>query len=105
MREKQGTWDLTLCLAEFAYNNAVNRSRGKSPFDIVHDYSPCTLADLLSLPPDAQVSHPASPFAQNIHDLRAEIQRKIALNNDSYKHSTNMRRRAVSFEVSDFVMA
>ena len=73
MGKKQGTWDLTLTLIEFAYNNAVNRTTGKSPFEIVHGYSPRTSADLIPLPPDAQVSHPASTFAQHIHDLDAEI--------------------------------
>ena len=38
--EKQGIWDLTLPLVEFAYNNAVNRSTCKIPFDIIHGYSP-----------------------------------------------------------------
>ena len=103
--EKQGTLDLTLPLVEFVYNNAVNRTTGKSPFEIVHGYSPRTLANLIPLPPDAGVSHPASTFAQHIHDLHAEIRRKIALSNDSYKHSADIHRRAANFEVGDFVMA
>ena len=37
---KQGVWDLIFSTAEFAYNNSVNRSTGKSPFQIVNDYSP-----------------------------------------------------------------
>jgi len=51
------------------------------------------------------MSHPASIFAQHIHDLHAKIQCKIALRNDSYKHSVDMRHRAINFEVGDFVMA
>ena len=51
------------------------------------------------------MSHPASTFAQHIHDLHAEIRRKIALSNDSYKHSVDMHRRAANFELGDFVMA
>jgi len=98
-------WDLTLPLVEFAYNNAVNRTTGKSPFAIVHGYSPRTPADLIPLPPDARVSHPASTFAQHIHDLHAEIRRKIALSNDSYKHPADMHHRAVNFAVDEFVMA
>jgi len=103
--EKQGTWDLTLPLVEFAYNNAVNRSTGKSPFQIVHGYSPRTPSDLIPLPPDVRVSQPASTFAQHIHDPHAKIRRKIAISNDSYKLSADVRRRDISFEVGDFVMA
>jgi len=86
-------------------NNAVNRTTGKSPFEMVHGYSPRTPANLIPLPLDAHLSHPASTFAQHIHDLHAEIRRKIALSNDSYKYSADMHRRAANFEVGDFVMA
>jgi len=85
--EKQGAWNLTLPLVEFAYNNVVNRSADKSPFEAVHGYSPCTPADLIPLPPDAHVSQPAFTFEQHIHDLHAEIRPKLALSNDSYKLS------------------
>ena len=39
---KQGVWDLILSTTEFAYNNFVNRSTNKSPFQIVNGYSPHT---------------------------------------------------------------
>ena len=39
---KQGVWDLILSTTKFAYNNYVNRSTSKSPFQIVNGYSPCT---------------------------------------------------------------
>jgi len=103
--EKQDTWDLTLPLVEFAYNNAVNRSTSKNPFEIVHNYSPRTPSDLIPLPPDVRGSQPTSTFAQHIHDLHAEIRRKIAISNDSYKFQVDVRRRDISFEVGDFVMA
>ena len=87
MDEKQGTWSLALALVEFAYNNAVNKTTGKSPFEVVYGYSACTPDDLIPLLPNAGMSHTASTFAQHIHDLLAcEIRRKIALNSDSYKH-------------------
>ena len=47
---KQGVWDLILSTAKFAYNNSVNRSTGKSPFQIVNGYSPHTPIDLVPLP-------------------------------------------------------
>ena len=39
---KQGVWDLILSTTEFSYNNFVNRSTGKSPFQTVNGYSPRT---------------------------------------------------------------
>lgn len=38
---KLGNWDLLLPTAEFAYNNSVNRSTGKSPFEIVYSSTAC----------------------------------------------------------------
>jgi len=98
---------LTLPLVEFAYNNAVNWSTGKSPFEIVPRYSPRTPSDPIPHTPDVRVSQPASTFAnyKHIHDLYVEIRRKIAISNDSYKLSADVRRRDISFEVGDFVMA
>ena len=58
-----------------------------------------------SLPPNIRVSKPASTFAQHIHDLHAEICRKIAVSNDSYKLLANVHCRDTSFEVGDFLMA
>jgi len=50
--EKQSTWNLALSLVDFAYNNAVNRSTGKSHFEILHGYSPRSLARLIPPPLD-----------------------------------------------------
>jgi len=62
VRGKQGTLDLSFHLLEFTYNNAVNRSTGKSPFEVVHDSSPHTPGNLIPLPPNARMIHPTSTF-------------------------------------------
>ena len=38
--ENVKNWDLLLRKAEFAYNDSINRTTGKSPFEIVHGYQP-----------------------------------------------------------------
>jgi len=48
---------------------------------------------------------PALTFAQHVHDLHAEIRHKITVINNSYKLSAYLRRRDISFEAGDFVMA
>ena len=101
---KQGVWDLILSTAEFAYNNSVNRSTGKSPFQIVNGYSPRTPIDLVPLPPHMHVSEPAENFATHIHDLHAEIRRKISLSNEEYKLAADVHRRSKEFNVGDHVM-
>ena len=64
--DSPGNWDLVLPQAEFAYNNSVNWSTGKSPFEIVHGYKPTKPTDLIPLPHHARVSVSAESFAQHI---------------------------------------
>jgi hypothetical protein len=42
-------WDSFLAQVEFAYNDSVNRSTGKSPFQIVYGRSPGGVVDLVDL--------------------------------------------------------
>ena len=73
VRVKQGVWDFILSTAKFAYNNSINRSTYKSPFQIVNGYSPRTPINLVPLPPHMRVSEPVENFVEHIHDLHAEI--------------------------------
>ena len=89
---------------EFAYNNSVNRSTGKSPFQIVNGYSPRTPIDLVLLPPHMRVFESAENFAKHIHDFHVEIRRKISLSNEEYKLAADVHRRSKEFNVGDYVM-
>ena len=78
---------------------------GKSPFQIVNGYSPCTPIDLVPLPPHMRVSEPVENIAKHINDLHAEIRRKISLNNEEYKLVVDVHRRSKEFNVGEYVMA
>ena len=101
---KQGVWDLILSTAEFAYNNSVNRSTSKSPFQIINGYSPRIPIDLDPLPPHMRVFEPVENFAKHIHELHAEIRRKISLSNDESKLVVDVHRRSKEFNVGEYVM-
>uniref|UniRef100_A0A2N9HIL9 CCHC-type domain-containing protein n=1 Tax=Fagus sylvatica TaxID=28930 RepID=A0A2N9HIL9_FAGSY len=45
------TWDSILPIAQFAYNNSVNRTIGMSPFEVVHGYKARKPLDLLPYVP------------------------------------------------------
>jgi hypothetical protein len=47
--ENPSQWDSFLAQVEFAYNDLVNRSTGKSPFQIVYGRSPKGVVDLVDL--------------------------------------------------------
>ena len=69
IKDHHGLWDCILPTVEFAYNNSVNRSIGKIPFEIVHGYKPRTLIDLLPTLSLHRMSESAESFAQRMHDL------------------------------------
>ena len=93
-----------MLIVEFSYNNFVNRSTGKSPFQIINGYSLHTPIDLVPLPPHMCVSELAENFAKHIHDLHAEIRRKISLSNKEYKLAADVHRRCKEFNVNEYVM-
>ncbi len=99
-----GNWDLLLSRAEFAYNSSVNRSTGKSPFEIVHGYKPRKPVDLIPLPSHARVSETAESYAQHVRDLHNEISKKIDMSNKAYAQAANRHKRAKEFIEGDYVM-
>ncbi|KAJ0980669.1 hypothetical protein J5N97_008924 [Dioscorea zingiberensis] len=102
--ERPGLWDSLLPTAKFAYNNSVNRTTEKSPFQIVNGLTPRQPVDLIPLPPDSRPSASADSFAQHISNLHAEIRRKIVLNNASYKFVADTHRRTKDFNKGDYVL-
>jgi hypothetical protein len=98
------TWDLLLPQAEFAYNNSVNRSTGRSPFEVVTGTTPRTPVDLLSLPLPIRASASAEDFMTHLHSIHAEVRRQIALHNDSYKLRVDSHKRHVEFQPGDLVL-
>jgi hypothetical protein len=48
----QKKWDHILAQAELAFNNSVNRSSGKSPFEIVYGRQPRGVTELRELDQD-----------------------------------------------------
>ena len=104
MGENSRNWDLLLPRAEFAYNCSVNRSTGKSPFEIVHGYKPNRPLDLIPALEHTRVSESAESFAQHVKDLHHDISQKINLSNNMYKQLANSHRRLKEFAEGDQVM-
>jgi len=97
-------WDLLLPRAEFAYNSLVNRTTGKSPFEIVHRYKPRRPINLIPFPSHAHVSESAESYAQHLKELHKEISKEIQMSNEVYKHMADSRKRIKEFNEGDFVM-
>ena len=61
--EQGRQWDQILAQAEFAFNNSVNRSTGKSPFEIVYGIHPRGIIELRDMNQDEFRSAGAEDFA------------------------------------------
>jgi hypothetical protein len=69
--EQGRQWDQILAQEEFAFNNSVNMSTGKSPFEIVYGIQPRGITELRYLNQDEFRSVGVEDFAtemQKLHD-------------------------------------
>lgn len=71
------TWDLLLPHPEFAYNSFVNRSTGRSPFEIVIGINLHVPVGLVSFPLPSRPSEGAEDFMQHISEVRVEVRQRI----------------------------
>ena len=102
--ENARTWESILPVAQFAYNNSVNRSICTSPFKVVHGYKPRRLLDLLPMSSHDRVSVSTVEFASHMHELDKEINKQIHASNLKYKTQVDLHRRHLDFDVRDYVM-
>jgi hypothetical protein len=98
------TWDSILPIAQFAYNNSINRTIGMSPFEVVYGYKARKPLDLLPMSPKVCMSESAEAFARHVHDLHKDINNHIHSSNTRYKVQADSRRRHLEFAVGDYVM-
>jgi hypothetical protein len=103
--EQGRQWDQILAQTEFAFNNSVNRSTGKSPFEIVYGRQPRGIAELRELKQDEFRSIGAEDFSTEMKRLHDQVRRQIHDSNQKYKDGVDQKRREVQFEVGDEVLA
>ena len=77
MGDKPKGWDLILPQAEFAYNNSVNRSNGRSPFQIVYGSSERTTPELRNIEQGDRTSAEVEEFDEHIKRLHEEVHAHI----------------------------
>jgi hypothetical protein len=93
-----------LAQAEFAYNSMINRSTGKTPFQIVYYQPPRHALDLAPLPKLPGMSIAAEYMADRIKAILEEVRTNLEESNARYKAAADRKRRAKIFQVGDLVM-
>jgi hypothetical protein len=90
-----------LAQIEFSFNNSINRSTGKSPFEIVYGRQPRGIVELRELKQDEFRSTGAEDFSIEMQRLHDQVKRQIQDSNKKYKDRVYQKRREVKFEVGD----
>lgn len=85
-------------------DNSMNRSTGRSPFQIMHGSSPRTAPELWKLEQGERTSAKVEDFVGHIKTLHEEVHAHISMMNLQYKARENQKRRHKKFQVGDLVM-
>ncbi|KAH9663456.1 Endonuclease [Citrus sinensis] len=96
-------WDQKLYQVEFTYNRAVKRSTGLSPFQVNYGYNPRAPIDLAPVPNLVRKSGKAEDFIKQLQKIHETTQESLKQTTKGYKIMADKKRRALEFQVGDFV--
>ena len=102
--EHLGSWDLKLSIAKCVDNTSVNKTTGRSPYEIVYVFRPKQPIDLILVADHYRESESISTLASDVHELHKEISDMIAHNNANYKLWADVRKKLKTFIACHFVM-
>jgi hypothetical protein len=103
--EHHSQWDQIIAQAEFSYNDSVNRSTGRSPFQIVYGMNPKGVSELRDLEQSEFISTGAEDSTIEMQKIHNHIKEQLKRSSSEYKHRTDQHRRKLQFEVGDQVLA
>jgi len=96
-------WDLVLPHVEFAYNMALSRTTGLSPFKVVYGVEPLTPLALTPRPLESKPSSEANKRVEEIQHLHEQVKARIEKSNASYQAQANKHKKKVVFQPGDLV--
>ena len=103
--EHHNQWENILPHAKFAYNDSLNRSTGKSPFEIVYDRQPRGVLELRDSKQIMTKSTSAEEFAEAMQEFHSRVKERLLESNQEYKRRADQRKRQLRFEVGELVLA
>lgn len=104
-KEHSTQWDLILPQAEFAYNDSINRSIGKTPFEVVYGLQPRGVFELRDTTSMERRSVEGEQFVVSMQEIHQRVKQNLQKTIQKYKQHANLKRREVHFKVGDLVLA
>ena len=103
VNNQHNNWDELLPALEFAYNNSVQRSTGKTPFFLTYGMHPRTPAALLAQQSEPSDSPDADAFLADLQQALVEAKASIVDAQERQAKYANRHRRDVTFSAGDRV--
>nr|GEU99933.1 RNA-directed DNA polymerase [Tanacetum cinerariifolium] len=104
IRDNAKQWDLILPQDEFAYNRSVNRTTGKSPFEVMYGRNLITPLDLVHVLEVGQFSKEGAGQSEKIKELHRRWSFSVLkqINENAYKiELSSLFNASVTFNVAD----
>jgi hypothetical protein len=83
----------------------VNRSTGKSPFQIVYGTQPRGVSKLKESEQGATSSASIEEFTEAMEELHTKVKHQLQKSNQEYKRRADQWKRQLQFKVGDLVLA
>jgi len=96
-------WDELLSHAEFAFNCALSKATGLSPFQVVYGQNPRIPLDLIPIPTPSKFSWEAEKRVKEIQDVHSHIRERIEKSNTQAMNQANKHKRNVQYQPADMV--
>jgi hypothetical protein len=90
-------WDHILAQVEFAYNDSVNRSTKKSPFQILYGMNLRVVSKLTYLEKSEFRSVGAKYFIAEMNEIHIQIKEQLKRSSSKYKCKADQHRRKLQF--------
>lgn len=103
-REYGQTWDQVLSQDEYAYNETINRTTEKSPFEVVYGVHPSGILELRELGNAATRSGYAEDFSQSMREVHELVKQALIENTSKIKQKVDERRKNLQFQVGYLFM-
>ena len=81
----------------------MNRSIGKSPFEVVYGHVPAHYLDFAPIPESPMTSKKAEDFAVTMARIYEEVRNKLEVSTKVYREATNVHHRIKTFKEGELV--
>ncbi|GLJ27821.1 hypothetical protein SUGI_0546000 [Cryptomeria japonica] len=104
-KEYGQAWDQIIHQAEFAYNDSVNRSTGKSHFEVVYSLHPRGVLEIRDVGKMEKKSGNVVDMAQSMKEIHEQVRQALLDISQRIKDKVDENRRDVQFVVGELFMA